>query len=229
MMASDHIVTLAHGDELDTLESPTDSQEMIQLFEALEGLRIILGERAQHTERLKVLSETDGLTGLVNRRLFDRIGQGEAEFDQLPRDVNLIMMDLDRFKRINDTYGHLVGDLVLKHAAEIVTRVCRKSDLAARYGGEEIAVVVLDSDASAATQVAERIRSELEATPVQLSDGRRLHVTASFGVASGRRGAGNWLRLVKAADGALYEAKSAGRNCVVRSGGDAPEPDRRVA
>ena len=136
---------------------------MLRLFDALEGLRIILGEREQHTERLKVLSETDGLTGLINRRLFDRIGQGEPEFDSLPHDVSVIMMDLDRFKGVNDTYGHLAGDLVLKHAAMIVQRVCRKSDLAARYGGEEISIVILEQDGWVAMHVAERIRSELEA------------------------------------------------------------------
>ena len=229
LSASDHIVALSNGQPLDELKSPTESIEMLRLFDALEGLRVTLGEREQHTEQLKVLSETDSLTGLINRRLFDRIGHGDAEFDRLSRDVSIIMMDLDRFKGINDTYGHLAGDLVLKLAAQIVQGVCRKSDLAARYGGEEIAIVIFDQDAWVAMHIAERIRRDLEAEPLVLADGRTIPVTASFGVAQGRRGGSHWLPLIKAADAALYKAKATGRNRVCQANGGEPAPNRHVA
>jgi diguanylate cyclase (GGDEF)-like protein len=202
---------------------------MVRLFHAIEGLRMLLSEREQHTERLKILSETDGLTGLVNRRLFDRIGQGEAEFNTLSREVSVIMMDLDRFKGINDSYGHLAGDQVLKRAAAIVQRVCRKTDVAARYGGEEIAIIVFESDPWVAMHVAERIRVELEVEPIVLADGRSIRATASFGVAHGKRGAAQWLTLVKAADGALYDAKEMGRNRVCRAPINPLKPKRSVA
>ena len=229
MMASDHIVNLSNGEAIGELVSPTNSREMLRLFDALEGLRIILSEREQHTERLKVLSETDGLTGLINRRLFDRIGHGDPEFDEMSPDVSVIMMDLDRFKGINDTYGHLAGDQVLKHAAAIVQRVCRRSDLAARYGGEEISIIVFEPDEWVAMNVAERIRAELEAKPVITPDGRRISVTASFGVAHGKRAGANWLTMVKAADAALYEAKASGRNRVCRAGGALIGANKSVA
>lgn len=208
------IRALSRLEPVGAVASPTGQPEIASIFEAVEDLFIVLEERAEHTQQLKQLAETDGLTGLMNRRLLDRIGDGAVEFDHLPRAVSVILMDLDRFKSINDTYGHTSGDLVLRHAARLAQRVCRKTDLVARYGGEEIAILIFDQDPWVAGHVAERIRSELESTPVRLEDGRLLTVTASFGVAHGRRGGKQWLDVLNGADEALYRAKGKGRNCV---------------
>lgn len=222
------IRALARLEPVGTVASPTGQPEIASIFEAVEDLFIVLEERAEHTQQLKQLAETDGLTGLMNRRLLDRIGDGAIEFDHLPRAVSVILMDLDRFKSINDTYGHTSGDLVLRHAARLAQRVCRKTDLVARYGGEEIAILIFDQDPWVAGHVAERVRMELESTPVRLEDGRLLTVTASFGVAHGRRGGKQWLDVLNGADEALYRAKGKGRNCVCTHE-DKMDPARRVA
>jgi diguanylate cyclase (GGDEF)-like protein len=222
------IRALARLEPVGAVASPTGQPEIASIFEAVEDLFIVLEERAEHTQQLKQLAETDGLTGLMNRRLLDRIGEGAVEFDHLPRAVSVILMDLDRFKSINDTYGHTSGDLVLRQAARLAQRVCRKTDLVARYGGEEIAILIFDQDPWVAGHVAERIRSELESMPVRLEDGRLLTVTASFGVAHGRRGGKQWLDVLNGADEALYRAKGDGRNRVCSHEGKADHA-RRVA
>jgi diguanylate cyclase (GGDEF)-like protein len=165
----------------------------------------------------------------MNRRLLDRIGDGAIEFDALPRAVSVILMDLDRFKSINDTYGHTSGDLVLRHAARLAQRVCRKSDLVARYGGEEIAILIFDQDPWVAPHVAERVRAELEGEPIRLEDGRLITVTASFGVAHGRRGGSQWLDVLNGADEALYRAKGSGRNRVCTHDAASGAQARKVA
>jgi diguanylate cyclase (GGDEF)-like protein len=213
LMASENVIGLSKG-KLEVLASPTSSGEVKRLFNALEDLRTILSQRIEYTEQLKILSETDGLTGLVNRRLFDQIGTGAAEFATFPRSIGLILMDLDWFKRVNDTYGHLVGDLVLKHTASIVRRICRQGDIAARLGGEEIAIIVMDPAPMTSTHaIAECIRAELERSPITLDNGQ-VFVTASFGVAFGERGPTTWTYLIADADACLYRAKSQGRNRV---------------
>lgn len=227
-LAGHKIRALARLEPVGSVASPTGQPEIASIFEAVEDLFIVLEERAEHTQQLKQLAETDGLTGLMNRRLLDRIGDGAVEFDHLPRAVSVILMDLDRFKSINDTYGHTSGDLVLRHAARLAQRVCRKTDLVARYGGEEVAILIFDQDPWVAGHVAERIRSELESTPVRLEDGRLLTVTASFGVAHGRRGGKQWLDVLNGADEALYRAKGNGRNRVC-SHEDKADHARRVA
>lgn len=227
-LAGNKIRALARLEPVGAVASPTGQPEIASIFEAVEDLFIVLEERAEHTQQLKQLAETDGLTGLMNRRLLDRIGEGAVEFDHLPRAVSVILMDLDRFKSINDTYGHTSGDLVLRHAARLAQRVCRKTDLVARYGGEEIAILIFDQDPWVAGHVAERIRSELESTSVRLEDGRLLTITASFGVSHGRRGGAQWLDVLNGADEALYRAKGKGRNCVC-SHEDKADHARRVA
>jgi hypothetical protein len=141
--ARDRIVALAEERNLD---QPTPARghggEIRELFAALEILRLKLRERLRLTERLKVQAETDALTGLLNRRTFDRLGQGDPDFDDLPVETGLILMDIDRFKPINDTHGHVAGDTVLRAVAALVTEMVRKNDLVMRYGGEEIAIVL---------------------------------------------------------------------------------------
>jgi diguanylate cyclase (GGDEF)-like protein len=126
---------------------------------------------------------------------------------------SLILVDLDHFKLINDRRGHEAGDLVLKHVAQVLSDAVRTVDLCARYGGEEIAVLLPQTTERGAADLAERLRSSLETRPVSY-EGEQIHVTASFGVSTYPMPVpyGDWL--VLAADKALYKAKAAGRNCV---------------
>jgi two-component system cell cycle response regulator len=163
------------------------------------------------------MAVTDGLTGLHNRRYLD--SHLQTLFDRAvsrKRPLSVMMTDLDRFKSVNDTYGHDAGDLVLREFARRLRKNVRGIDLACRFGGEEFIVVMPDTEAHIAEMVGERIRSEIAATPFSLGEGRAaLPVTVSVGVSSLRRGADTPEDLMKRADLALYEAKTGGRNRVV--------------
>ncbi len=162
------------------------------------------------------LATTDSLTGVYNRRTFKELAEPQlsrSRRGQLP--VSLLMLDLDHFKRINDTYGHLAGDDVLKAFAVLVRNCLRKEDLLARYGGEEFVVLLPGAAPAAAAILAERIREEVAARPFD-ANGHLVRVTVSQGVASE---AGDTLPSLEAmlgrADEALYAAKNQGRNRVV--------------
>jgi diguanylate cyclase (GGDEF)-like protein len=155
----------------------------------------------------------DPLTGLPNRRaLMDRLQMEWARRQRQGGDLSFIMADIDCFKRINDTYGHSLGDKVLQEVAKTIAGQCRQSDLPARYGGEEFAIVVPDETVSAAVHLAERCRREIENVNLP-AKGEPLRPTASFGVAGAAEVSSPEL-LVERADQAMYQAKAAGRNKV---------------
>ncbi len=162
------------------------------------------------------MSSTDGLTRLTNRRSF--IERSNAEFSKLqrmPGKLACIMIDLDYFKHINDTYGHQAGDAVLVEVAQILSDNAREYDEVGRYGGEEFAVLLPNTSKDNAAMIAERIRKQIEETAIDIGD-RELSVTASLGVAAypieGVTGIND---LLKFADQALYIAKEKSRNTVV--------------
>jgi diguanylate cyclase (GGDEF)-like protein len=161
---------------------------------------------------LRELAVVDELTGLRNRRFFDRTLQYEIDrMRRYDRQMSVVLLDVDHFKSVNDRFGHPFGDEVLKAVARCLERGIRKCDLAARYGGEEFALVLPETGCAGALHVAERIRESIE---VMELDGQK--VTASFGVATVDRGwAGDIPGVVRAADQALYQAKRTGRNKVV--------------
>lgn len=163
------------------------------------------------------LAVTDGLTGLHNRRYLDSHMAALVERAHARhRPLSLCMIDIDRFKAINDTYGHEAGDDVLRELARRMRETVRGADLACRYGGEEFAVVMPDTDGALAESVAERLRSAIETRPFVLMGGRlSFPVTASLGIASVRAGEADPGPLFRRADAALYEAKRTGRNKVV--------------
>ena len=164
---------------------------------------------------LERLARTDPLTGLANRRHFmERLEQEVERSDRYGRPLSLVALDLDHFKSVNDTHGHAAGDEVLREAARALDSVCRDVDLAARMGGEEMALILPETDITGARIVAERVREHIAGAPCRSPSGRSFRVTASLGVAMARAGASGEA-LLQAADEALYRAKSAGRNLVV--------------
>ncbi|KKB78071.1 response regulator PleD [Devosia soli] len=159
---------------------------------------------------------TDDLTGLYNRRYFDRhlnILLGKAQEQE--RELAVMILDIDHFKAVNDTYGHDVGDVVLKEFSARVKRNIRGVDLACRFGGEEFVVLMPDTDTSNAELVAERVREAIANKPFEIGAQRPLSVTVSVGVSFNETGADTPETLIKRADVALYRAKREGRNRVI--------------
>lgn len=170
------------------------------------------GRRRHATRRLEKEAATDALTGLPNRRAFDAAGSALIrEARNADRAVALLMIDLDRFKQVNDRWGHDVGDRVLRKAAAVVATEIHRGGLAARYGGEEIAVLLPDTTTAEAAAVSERIRRAVQANVYHLHPDV-LSVTVSIGIASRRGASLDFAEIFLAADRALYEAKAQGRN-----------------
>ncbi len=159
----------------------------------------------------------DGLTKLFNKRyLMDRL-DSELKFAQRHEtSLSLLLIDLDHFKKVNDTHGHLAGDAVLAHIAQVLTRAVRNEDVVARFGGEEFAIILRAIGLEPAVQMAERLRKNIEAAVVKCAAGE-LRATISIGVAGfPSTPAKTPEQLVEAADQALYRAKHDGRNCTRR-------------
>lgn len=163
--------------------------------------------------KMKDLAMRDGLTELFNRRIFDEtLAQKVTCSDMQP--VSLLLIDLDNFKQVNDTFGHQAGDQVLKIFAKILKDSCRGTDLVARFGGEEFAIILSQTQASTAYTIAQRIRNRLAKTFFTFDD-RQLHMTVSIGLATCREGSTIFTsNLVNQADRALYQAKKTGKNKV---------------
>ena len=164
----------------------------------------------------------DGLTNLLNRRAFDEaLDRAVSQANRTGQPLSLLMIDLDHFKQLNDTYGHTAGDIALQAAAAEIRLQVRGGDLAARYGGEEFAVVLPDTDGAAAFRMAERVRKALCDRVIKAGD-ERINVTASCGVSGTDLGYLNARDLLHSADEALYASKETGRNRTSLAG--APRP-----
>jgi diguanylate cyclase (GGDEF)-like protein len=191
-----------------------------ELFSYLTSQAAVSVENVDLHETVQRQAVTDELTGLFNHRRFQEVMDIEVErarrYDQ---EMGLIMLDIDNFKRVNDTYGHMQGDMVLREVARVLRQSAREIDEPARYGGEEMAVALPQTDLDGAYRFAERVRQRIEALELPLLDGDGvLRVTASFGAASlttapqaDKEG------LVAAADAALYRAKRSGKNRTVKA------------
>ena len=175
-------------------------------------------ENAIVYERVENLAATDALTGLFNRRYLDGALERElARADRSDSSLALLMLDIDHFKSFNDTYGHAMGDLVLKKVASTLSDGLRQADVLARFGGEEFVVVLPQVTAAAALDSAERIRASVERASIH-PGGERKHVTVSIGLAMLPDHGDSAETLLEAADQALYRAKNLGRNRVCRFG-----------
>ena len=194
---------------------PADQQELTaRLRTQIRRRRYNDRLRTSVTQTIE-MAVTDGLTGLHNRRYLD--SHLATLFDRAMsrrRPLSLMITDIDRFKKINDTHGHDGGDEVLREFARRLRKNVRGIDLACRYGGEEFIVVMPDTGADIAEMVAERVRSEIAETPFAVA-GQSMTVTASVGVSSLNHQLDSVTELFKRADMALFEAKSAGRNRVI--------------
>lgn len=176
---------------------------------------ILAGLEMQRQYRTQ--AETDSLTGLHNRAWMDEIFPSQLELsEKIGQHVSLLVLDVDFFKLVNDTHGHLVGDAVLSNVGRVMQHNLRNTDLSVRYGGEEFVVLMPATDAAKARITAERLRKKIAASHVSLPDGGKTSVTVSIGIAE-------WFpgqridELIGQADQALYRAKNNGRNQVVLS------------
>jgi two-component system cell cycle response regulator len=173
-------------------------------------------ELRQSVNNTMALAVTDDMTGLYNRRYFDRhLGVMLGKAQNQERDMALMILDIDHFKAVNDTYGHDIGDAVLKEFAARLKRNIRGVDLACRFGGEEFVVLMPDTDFGQAELVAERVRQSIAERSFEVNAGRPLSVTVSAGVTLNESAADTPESLIKRADVALYRAKREGRNRVV--------------
>jgi diguanylate cyclase (GGDEF)-like protein len=183
-----------------------------------------LTDLQQELDHLSLQVRTDALTGVANYRSF--IETLELEIERSSRNgrpTSLLMIDIDHFKKVNDLHGHDIGNQALVHVARVITTQVRKLDLVCRYGGEEFAVVLPETDLHAAIPVAERIRLALAGTPLQ-QDGLQLKLTASLGLATYRPySLSSAAELISQADHYLYEAKQGGRNRLCHT--DVPQPE----
>jgi diguanylate cyclase (GGDEF)-like protein len=177
-----------------------------------------ISSRKGAEERIQYLATHDGLTGLPNRDMFTKLlGLSIETARRYDRKLAVLFIDLDRFKTINDTYGHLMGDRVIRALAATLTSGLRKIDIVGRYGGEEFAVIMLDTSPYAARDAIEKQRRRFCAVEFEAA-GQRFQASFSAGIASSRTYSGVE-QIIAAADRALYAAKQAGRN---RSAVDEP-------
>jgi diguanylate cyclase (GGDEF)-like protein len=173
-------------------------------------------ESKRLTQILKETTLKDPMTGLYNRRFLEEFSfRLTSSAERRESGLSLLMCDLDAFKQMNDAYGHAVGDLALREVVRVISSSVRHSDLVIRMGGDEFLAVLADSSADKAMEVAERIRSSLEANRFAVDSGT-FRLTVSLGVSIYPADSENFEDCMRAADAALYRAKEAGRNKVVR-------------
>jgi diguanylate cyclase (GGDEF)-like protein len=195
------------------------SLEQCDLLAYLTTQAAVSLENVDLHQRVQRQAITDELTGLSNVRHFHELLDQEIERAQrFDNHIGLVMVDIDNFKSVNDTYGHPQGDLVLKEVARVLTEQSRDIDFPARYGGEEMSVILPQTDIGGAAMLAERMREAVAELEVRRLDGQGiLKLTASFGVAALPGSATDKRYLIAVADEALYRAKHAGKNRVERA------------
>ena len=194
------------------LDSNNEIGELARTFnymaEKLESNYTVLKDMAIH----------DGLTGILNHHEFQKRLLWEVKrAGRYKRGLSILMMDVDRFKTFNDTYGHQAGDTVLKAMGEYLRGAIRSSDEAARYGGEEFALIMPETPAETAFFTAQRIGAEIAGLPIAIAEGVMVNITMSIGVATFPQDASSKEELIAAADRRMYHAKHLGRNCVCQS------------
>lgn len=207
------------GTLLPVLLSGTAIRDEAGRFVASRSTLFDMTERKKLERELERQARTDILTGLNNRRYFFEMA--EAQFARVRRygePLSLLMLDLDNFKSVNDTYGHHVGDAVLRKLSEVSRHALREIDIIGRLGGEEFAVLLPETNIEKALEAAERMRMAVESAAVKLENGAYLHFTVSIGASSFTEKDTGLDSMLKRADKALYQAKNGGRNRVCVEG-----------
>ncbi len=199
----------------DYITKPFQYPELLARIRAGKRIVDLQKELLETNKRLERLSITDGLTNLYNHRYFqDELGRAFDESARYGRPLSLAIVDLDFFKKVNDTYGHAVGDEVLKGISRLFQQSIRSTDLAARYGGEEFAMMMPETNLDDAMTFAEKLRSLVESTAIKTQEGP-IRLTVSVGVSTVPHPDIHAAKeLIVAADSALYRAKHNGRNQV---------------
>jgi diguanylate cyclase (GGDEF)-like protein len=201
------------------LGSATTNGFLLEDVPALESLADICAaaiQNSRHFERTKQLAYLDGLTGIFNRRFFEmRIQEEIQRAGRYENELSVLMLDLDHFKRLNDEFGHLLGDEVLRQVTVIFQNQLRKGDVCCRYGGEEFALLLPNTSTENAVEVAEKLRRTVESW---VFPGVARPLTLSAGVAGFPQHGNTRDEIIAAADSALYFAKQNGRNRVTSAG-----------
>lgn len=197
--------------EITSRERPTEDPSRITLARTMAHEAAMALENARAYEAVRDLADRDPLTGFFNHRyLHQRLSEEVVRAFRYRRSLSVVMLDLDDFKLVNDTLGHQYGDRVLVYVAEAIRAALRASDVAARYGGDEFALILPETSADDAAIAAERIRDALRNRPFPAGDGASLPVGASIGIASFPRDGRSATELISVADAGLYAAKAAG-------------------
>lgn len=186
--------------------------------QAEEELQQAKLEAEEARAKAELLARTDYLTGLLNRRAFmERLTEEESKAVRQKSNMTVVLADVDYFKRVNDTYGHKVGDIVLQACSEGIKGICRPYDFIGRYGGEEFVICLIDVDLEQGKIITERMRRAVESLEIDMQEGKGvIKITASFGLATAIPiAAGFAEKLIEKADEAMYKAKRQGRNRVV--------------
>jgi diguanylate cyclase (GGDEF)-like protein len=211
---------------LDSAQKGSFSVSDIESLESVADICATAIQNAHYVERVKQLAYLDGLTGIFNRRFFElRIEEEVERARRFDAGMAVIMVDIDQFKRLNDEFGHLLGDEVLRQVSSIFSQQLRKIDVVCRYGGEEFAILLSQTNQKHAMGVAEKLRRLIESWQFP---GVPRPVTISAGVATCPHHGTTRDQLVKAADAGLYAAKQSGRNCVRVISSAQREPSRTV-
>jgi diguanylate cyclase (GGDEF)-like protein len=170
------------------------------------------------SNELDNLASNDSLTGILNRRMFIELSEKElARYKRSHSEFLLLIIDIDRFKNINDTHGHLEGDKVLKELANIMKNCVRSSDIFGRIGGDEFGILLIETSLAKVRGIAEQIRKSCHATRITTEENKSIHFSVSIGLTETRRSDSNLDQIIRRADSALYKAKEAGKNCIAVS------------
>lgn len=211
------IPMLYENDLLGLFVMLSEKTEFLDTFQ-VELLKVMCNQASTSIANAKLhaeigkLATTDGLTGLFNHRRFqEKLSEELKRLNRFSEPTSLLLIDIDYFKKINDTYGHPVGDLVLKGVAKIIKETIRDIDIPARYGGEEFAAILPGTDREGSRKIAERLRKSVMNTSFS-ADGTSFKITISIGIATSPVDAKNKEELIERADQALYHAKRNGRN-----------------
>ena len=207
----EELIGAIDGEALNSLDS-SQPASVAEFQRRIDEIKFLLNDLFQAAASLE--NGRDPLTRALNRRFLPSVlGREITLAKKADTPLSVLMIDIDHFKAINDNHGHAVGDIVLRHIAELLLNTVRDSDFVFRYGGEEFLIVLVETDRKEASVIAERVRQQLAGHDVPVRDGEALSVTASIGVAT-HEGHPDYEYLIDAADKALYRAKNEGRNRV---------------